>query len=73
MVDRGAVYNKVVVPRGSELIIDDAPMHWRVGQIVVSGKLRIGSEACRTVNPSAAPLLQALSACSEPPSSCMSV
>ena len=60
MLDTNAIYNKVVVSHGAELVIDDAPMHWRVGQIVVRGKLRIGSAACRTINPSAQPMASSL-------------
>lgn len=52
MINRNAIYSRIVIPESSELIIDDQPMFWRVGQIIVHGKLRIGSESCRTINPS---------------------
>lgn len=53
MINQDAIYSSVVIPSTSELIIDDQPMFWRVGQIIVHGKLRVGSESCRTINPSA--------------------
>jgi hypothetical protein len=56
MVNRTTLYKQVIIPESSELVIADAPMYWRIGQLDVQGKLRIGSETCRTQNPSVPPL-----------------
>jgi hypothetical protein len=57
MVNRAIIYKKIIVPETSELVIADAPMYWRIGQLDIRGKLRIGSETCRTQNSSVCYLL----------------
>lgn len=41
------VYQKIVIPVGTELIFADAPINMRVRNILVQGKLSIGSPTCR--------------------------
>lgn len=55
MLEAGKVYSRIRIPRTSELIIDDQPMDWNVGHLIVEGRLRIGSDTCRTQNQSAHP------------------
>jgi hypothetical protein len=44
---QGAIYNKIVVPSGSELVFNDADIQINVKAILVQGKLSIGSPTCR--------------------------
>lgn len=44
---QGAVYNKIVIPAGSELIFNDADIELNVRAIRVEGKLSIGAPQCR--------------------------
>jgi hypothetical protein len=42
-----AVYEKIIVPAGSELIFNDAPINLNIKAMLVQGHLRIGSPNCR--------------------------
>ena len=50
-VPRGARFDKVVVPRGSELVFRDEAITLSVRALLVNGRLVIGGEGCRMQGP----------------------
>jgi hypothetical protein len=44
---QGAVYQSIVVPESSSLIFADAPIRMRLRNLLVQGKLLLGSPSCR--------------------------